>query len=1530
MDAQEREASNVIAQWQESYSAVEARCNELQNRVAELESSNNSIDTKQTEGGDDNREATRIAELQQLMDEKDRQATEVVSQWQASYEFLKNENAELLSRLGEQTTLASQSTEANTGTGESQVAEIASLNVKIEELESNLQRANENCSKFEAEYNTSLNEKRALEAQLSTMSQEYDTMVGQDEEHRRKLSSLERKTTELETLLRTSNELVEKHSARVRDLEAELETKTAELVGEESEANQVIQEWQDSYNELQDEKTEVENKLQALTSEHDTTLVEREKYHSRVLELEAKLQHAEMEKAGFESQLPRTALLESKLQEKEQQLEALSQRDREVEVEWHERNKALENELESVKSRMESVVVALEEARVKKEEDRVKIIELESHLKEVESDRAKLTEATERITELENDLRTTAKQFSADSQEADEIIEQWKESHDALESEKADLENRLEKLETAHGEVIASRDEYVAIADQLQADLLEAQRLANVDQLTKLQGEKATLEGQVATLSKEKEEIKTVSAAKERGFEEKISELEKEVRIRTEEVEKDAADADDVIGQWQESYNMVVAEKADAETLVEQMSKKLDDLQTRHDGSVNEIVTQKEMITSLKKEHEEAKTLSAAKERGFEEKIRELEKEIRIRTEEVEKDAEDADDVIRQWQESYDMVVAEKVEAETRVEQMSKKLEDLQTRHDGSVNEIATQKEMIISLKKEHEEAKTQSAAKERGFEEKIRELQEEIRIRTEEVEKDAKDADDVVRQWQESYDMVVAEKAEAETRVEQMSKKLEDLQTRHDGSMNEIVTHKEMITSLKKEHEEAKTRSATRERDIEERIRELEEELGIMVDEAKTDTDDADNAIQQWEESYEAVVAEKTEAESRFESLSTKLEDVQAKHAECLNELSTQKELLTSLTKEKDEVMSRSSARERVIQKRISELEEELGIKTAQVEKDAKDADEAVRQWQQSYEVVVAEKAEAESRLESFSKKCEEVQAKHDECLNELAAQKELLASTTAQKDEIVIQSALQDRISELEEELLIKTDGVKMDAENADAIRHWQEKYEVVVADKAEADSRLESQSKKIETITAKHDECLKEVAAQKQLLEEKHADWVKTKEHLDEVESELEHLNKIESELKQTEEQLAASITATKELAEKLEKSENLSSHLESQLGNAVRERGELILSETDHHAETERLQSELDEAKQSAAHAHGQITELQERLSTADTRLEEHANTNRELQAKCHSLEELSSKLASSLDTARTESMNYEQDLKNQVEKLEEALAAEVEQADEAIQQWQDSYDVLLAEKEDIETQFTALNEIKECESEGEAKNTMKAQLEEAKHLLQMRDDEHQELLRSYEATLQLYDEEKASKEEELKLLRLKASRFEEECRNATANLRLLSSTKQTVEEELRAVTRGLEESRRELERAQRGTIIGEMERALVDHDTIMKDNTEHTDNLEGELQLNTSESAFDDSVRETEPFEIAGSTRNTNYTPPPTTISVNLRAELEFEREARKNAEDRCMKLELENEEQKTESKRIIRSWRGTSTSSQLL
>ena len=1432
MDAQEREASNVIAQWQESYSAVEARCNELQNRVAELESSNNSIDTKQTEGGDDNREATRIAELQQLMDEKDRQATEVVSQWQASYEFLKNENAELLSRLGEQTTLASQSTEANTGTGESQVDEIASLNVKIEELESNLQRANENCSKFEAEYNTSLNEKRALEAQLSTMSQEYDTMVGQDEEHRRKLSSLERKTTELETLLRTSNELVEKHSARVRDLEAELETKTAELVGEESEANQVIQEWQDSYNELQDEKTEVENKLQALTSEHDTTLVEREKYHSRVLELEAKLQHAEMEKAGFESQLPRTALLESKLQEKEQQLEALSQRDREVEVEWHERNKALENELESVKSRMESIVVALEEARVKKEEDRVKIIELESHLKEVESDRAKLTEATERITELENDLRTTAKQFSADSQEADEIIEQWKESHDALESEKADLENRLEKLETAHGEVIASRDEYVAIADQLQADLLEAQSLANVDQLTKLQGEKATLEGQVATLSKEKEEIKTVSAAKERGFEEKIIELEKEVRIRTEEVEKDAADADDVIGQWQESYNMVVAEKADAETRVEEMSKKLEDLRTRHDGSVNEIVTQKEMITSLKKEHEEAKTLSAAKERGFEEKIRELEKEIRIRTEEVEKDAEDADDVIRQWQESYDMVVAEKVEAETRVEQMSKKLEDLQTRHDGSVNEI---------------------------------------------------------------------------------------------------VTQKEMITSLKKEHEEAKTRSATRERDIEERIRELEEELGIMVGQAKTDTDDADNAIQQWQESYEAVVAEKTEAESRFESLSTKLEDVQAKHAECLNELSTQKELLTSLTKEKDEVMSRSSAREREIQKRISELEEELGIKTAQVEKDANDADEAVRQWQQSYEVVVAEKAEAESRLESFSKKYEEVQAKHDECLNELAAQKELLASTTAQKDEIVIQSALQDRISELEEELLIKTDGVKMDAENADAvIRHWQEKYEVVVADKAEADSRLESQSKKIETITAKHDECLKEVAAQKQLLEEKHADWVKTKEHLDEVESELEHLNKIESELKQTEEQLAASITATKELAEKLEKSENLSSHLESQLGNAVRERGELILSETDHHAETERLQSELDEAKQSAAHAHGQITELQERLSTADTRLEEHANTNRELQAKCHSLEELSSKLASSLDTARTESMNYEQDLKNQVEKLEEALAAEVEQADEAIQQWQDSYNVLLAEKEDIETKFTALSEIKECESEGEAKNTMKAQLEEAKHLLQMRDDEHQELLRSYEATLQLYDEEKASKEEELKLLRLKASRFEEECRNATANLRLLSSTKQTVEEELRAVTRGLEESRRELERAQRGTIIGEMERALVDHDTNMKDNTEHTDNLEGELQLNTSESAFDDSVRETEPFEIAGSTRNTSYTPPPTTISVNLRAELEFEREARKNAEDRCMKLELENEEQKTESKRIIRSWRGTSTSSQLL
>ena len=71
MDSQEREAANCIALWQESYSAVEARCSELQRSLDEADSKSavGSGVAPNPRAGEGLQH--RISELQQLMDEKD-------------------------------------------------------------------------------------------------------------------------------------------------------------------------------------------------------------------------------------------------------------------------------------------------------------------------------------------------------------------------------------------------------------------------------------------------------------------------------------------------------------------------------------------------------------------------------------------------------------------------------------------------------------------------------------------------------------------------------------------------------------------------------------------------------------------------------------------------------------------------------------------------------------------------------------------------------------------------------------------------------------------------------------------------------------------------------------------------------------------------------------------------------------------------------------------------------------------------------------------------------------------------------------------------------------------------------------------------------------------------------------------------------------------------------------------------------------------------------------------------------------------
>ena len=126
--------------------------------------------------------------------------------------------------------------------------------------------------------------------------------------------------------------------------------------------------------------------------------------------------------------------------------------------------------------------------------------------------------------------------------------------------------------------------------------------------------------------------------------------------------------------------------------------------------------------------------------------------------------------------------------------------------------------------------------------------------------------------------------------------------------------------------------------------------------------------------------------------------------------------------------------------------------------------------------------------------------------------------------------------------------------------------------------------------------------------------------------------------------------------------------------------------------------ERLKSELGNERTLSEEKLKHNKEVHILLHDANALLDEAKEAEKELQAKCQSAEDLSSKLVYGLDVVRSEFKEKEskfseqlkelkgavdardRNLQEQTEKvaaLEEALEAEIKQADEAIQQWQDS-------------------------------------------------------------------------------------------------------------------------------------------------------------------------------------------------------------------------------------------------------------
>lgn len=266
LEDQEKQANDVISQWQESYAEVDERCTSLEAELTTAGSQNapSIIDGDTVEDHVAGLEST-VQSLQSQLEEQEREANDVVSQWRESYSIADERCTVLEAELA---TLQLQRPSATVGEGD--IAED-----RIVELESTVQ---------------------SLHSQLEEQEKEANDVISQWQESH---SSAEERCTALENELATVQSQVSSATVgdgdaaqdRAAELESTIQLLQSQLEEQEIESNGVILQWQNSHSEADEKCTDLERELAAVRSEMEALKSVQDKLagdKSRIVILERK------------------------------------------------------------------------------------------------------------------------------------------------------------------------------------------------------------------------------------------------------------------------------------------------------------------------------------------------------------------------------------------------------------------------------------------------------------------------------------------------------------------------------------------------------------------------------------------------------------------------------------------------------------------------------------------------------------------------------------------------------------------------------------------------------------------------------------------------------------------------------------------------------------------------------------------------------------------------------------------------------------------------------------------------------------------------------------------------------------------------------------------------------------------------------------------------------------------------------------------------------------------------------------------
>eukprot|EP00977_Amphora_coffeiformis_P026385 scaffold25842_cov198-Amphora_coffeaeformis.AAC.40 len=1229
---QERaDAEAIIAQWKDSYDGLREQYDALQSLREAVMSSDEKCDISEVKN--------EVETLKQQLESERAEADAVVVQWQNSYNDLEK-------RFG---TLQGQQ-----GTGEE--SDNAELRSEIETIKKQLENERADADAAVAQW----------EASFLDLQKQYDTLQNEQAEKDPSEAALD----------------VDEMKNEIKELKRQLQEESTQAEG-------AISQWQASYNDLQEQ-------YDALKNEHDT-LVYGGKDEAR---------------AGLASEVENL---------KKQLAEVSAEAENAIE-QWQSSYKDLEERYEALKEQTNAPlgsngngdllaqIDALQKQLQEESDEADNIIaqwkashdalQEENEVLRVQLSPMTDTGPSDNSGELKNEIENLRKELQEQRDEADSLIAQWKASYDALREEHEALK-------------AGSCDTTCSIPEQNTEDLR-----AKIGELrNELQEEKDQADIIASQWEASYNDLKKQLEAAQTGSED-VAGLKAEIEALNIRLHEEAAEAEGVIAQWEESYLALETENgklrqelqsAASESTggdIPALQKEIYGLRNEVEDSCREkevwenkyLILESEMeiqkveYETLAKQFAEAQAVTSNGEKDFNSVIAELESEISTLKEQIDSDNREANATVSHWEESYEILHTENQEllaAKSALEEkaealllerddLTERMSQIKSESASNIDEISRlsdkarklqetvdvmtkdSAEMAAKIETLESEYSTILSVRD-GLEAKVNELTESLsgndvtglQSKIDDLEtqlaEEAKEADDAISQWQESYNELEETRLSLEAQLESVrdgeaarTGEVERLKEEMHHSSEELKAGKAEIQSLKESY--AKLQSmydeaiseidSLRANENTSDFAQLQAEVESLRQQIHEKSDESTEVVNQWSESYHGL---------------------QEDYNGILDELNAARNETDELRVEMERLQNPLSDETEDLRAQLAQLQQQRDI-------EARDADDAIEQWQTSYD-------DLQQDFETLQKEMDEVINRSNKLDDE---NKNLLKQLDSSGDEAA------EELNKLRRELsLVKTQRDD-DAQKAEeAIKQWQESYEGLEADLANARAEIESAS------TIK-EEWETHMAALQDRLSELEAAMEQTVRSNERLQAQLDEMTSRASHVEAVLEQRKV------EFEDALADKQAIIDRLEGDLIHDTRSRdntGKRESDETEAQPETEK------DCKIDLQHDHEFLTNemaaLREMVECLQTELGEEKRLREQ---RDHELDD-SEEIVNSWKTRVDELETLEHELRNELDRTQQ-------DAEEAISIWEEQCHDLeeqLSRKSDVEVELAKARE-----------------------------------------------------------------------------------------------------------------------------------------------------------------------------------------------------------------------------------------